>query len=210
MGREELIDTIRKLINSRVSKLVASRISGFKSVNRFSREAIMRELAYCILTANYRADRVIEIDSVWGYEIINLDLDSIRNILREFGYRYPNVRSKYIYMARGKLNEVLRLINSGMPTSKIRERLIDLIDGFGYKEASHFLRNIGFLDVAIIDRHILKILKRFGLVNDVSRLDGKTYLFLEGLLKDLADELGITPGELDLYLWYLSTGKILK
>ena len=38
----------------------------------------------------------------------------------------------------------------------------------------------------------------------------KKYLEIEGLLRKIAGKTGLTLGELDLYLWYLETGKILK
>jgi N-glycosylase/DNA lyase len=37
------------------------------------------------------------------------------------------------------------------------------------KEASHFLRNIGFTEIAVIDRHILKHLKAEGLVRKIHK-----------------------------------------
>ncbi|MBW1933916.1 MAG: hypothetical protein JRI56_13245 [Deltaproteobacteria bacterium] len=41
-------------------------------------------------------------------------------------------------------------------------------------------------------------------------LNKKTYLEIEKKLEELADVLGITLAELDLYMWYMETGKILK
>jgi len=50
----------------------------------------------------------------------------------------------------------------------MREWLIRSIRGIGYKEASHFLRNIGLGEnLAILDRHILKNLKFFGVIEEI-------------------------------------------
>ena len=38
------------------------------------------------------------------------------------------------------------------------------IKGLGYKEASHFLRNIGFPGYAILDKHILNSLREMGVI----------------------------------------------
>ncbi len=38
----------------------------------------------------------------------------------------------------------------------------------------------------------------------------KKYLEIEKKLKKLAEQCSISLGELDLYLWYLETGKVLK
>ena len=77
------------------------------------------------------------------------------------------------------------------------------------KESSHFLRNVGFKDVAIIDRHILNLLKENGYIGD-EPLNKKRYIEYESILGGLGKELGLDQARLDLYLWYLKTGKILK
>jgi N-glycosylase/DNA lyase len=84
------------------------------------------------------------------------------------------------------------------------------IKGLGYKEASHFLRNIGFDDYAIIDSHILDILKRYNLIKQPKTLTKKKYIEIENILQKIAKQTHLTLAELDLYLWYLETGKILK
>jgi N-glycosylase/DNA lyase len=84
--------------------------------------------------------------------------------------------------------------------------------GLGWKESSHFLRNVGYLDVAILDRHIIANMREHGLIQDDGRkgLTKRRYLEYERLLKEVADRVGMAPGEMDLYLWYRKTGKILK
>jgi len=210
LGREDFLENIRILLSSDVRRFVDNRVESFRSIDRYSPRIVMRELAYCILTANYRADKVLEIERVLGDRYIDISYEELRNALKEMGYRYPNVRSRYIVLARGVLAEVISVINSGLESSLTRSRLVKLVKGFGMKEASHFLRNIGFLDLAIIDRHIIKILRYYGLVGEVASLTPSRYLELEGLIKDLSGELGIEPGVLDLYMWYMSTGKVLK
>lgn len=85
------------------------------------------------------------------------------------------------------------------------------IKGLGYKEASHFLRNIGFTNLAIIDFHIVDLLIKNGLLNEKPKsLSKKKYIEIEDILKEIAEDLNLSLGELDLYLWYMETGKILK
>lgn len=50
-----------------------------------------------------------------------------------------------------------------------------------YKEASHFLRNVGFgEDIAILDRHILKNLVKLEVINELPKtLTPKLYLEIE-------------------------------
>jgi len=80
----------------------------------------------------------------------------------------------------------------------------------GLKEASHFLRNIGFDDYAIIDFHIVDLLVKENLIKRPKTITPKIYLEIETVLKKLAIQVNLTLAELDLYLWYLETGKILK
>ena len=92
-----------------------------------------------------------------------------------------------------------------------REWLVRNVKGFGYKEASHFLRNVGFRDVAILDRHILRYLKERGLIEEVPKTLGRrSYLKLEILLSAIARKLKLSLGELDLYLWYIMTGEVIN
>jgi N-glycosylase/DNA lyase len=90
-----------------------------------------------------------------------------------------------------------------------REWLVEHIKGLGYKEASHFLRNVGLFDYAIIDKHILNVLREADLIK-AKTMNKKNYLRAEDILKKIAKELRMSLGELDLYLWYMKTGEVLK
>ena len=93
-----------------------------------------------------------------------------------------------------------------------REWLVENVKGFGYKEASHFLRNIGLgEDIAILDRHILRNLVHFGYLESVPGSIGrKVYLEIEEIMKDLANDLSVPLSHLDLLLWYREAGHIFK
>ena len=85
------------------------------------------------------------------------------------------------------------------------------IKGLGYKEASHFLRNIGFPGYAILDKHILNSLREMGVINRRMRPAGRAgYLAIEKRLENFAREIGIDMDHLDLLLWSGKTGEILK
>jgi N-glycosylase/DNA lyase len=88
------------------------------------------------------------------------------------------------------------------------------IKGIGLKEASHFIRNIGFdyeNQLAILDRHILKNLKEFGVINEIPKtLTSKKYLEIENRMKKFAERIDISLYELDLLLWSKETGIIFK
>ena len=82
----------------------------------------------------------------------------------------------------------------------------------GYKEASHFLRNIGLgEDLAILDRHILKNLKFTGVIKDIPKaMTKEQYFNIENKMKKLSQRSKIPLGHLDLVMWYKEAGEIFK
>jgi N-glycosylase/DNA lyase len=93
-----------------------------------------------------------------------------------------------------------------------RDWLVQKVKGVGYKEASHFLRNIGYEEeFAILDRHILKNLKLLGVIEKIpNSLSKKRYLEIEKRMKEFAERIEIPMADLDLLLWYKETGMIFK
>lgn len=204
-----LAEEVRRLKDTGVGRLVRSRIRGFKETGR-SGQAVFRELCFCILTAGFNAERSIRIQEAVGEGFLTLPEDRLAEELRRLGHRYPRVRARYIVEARrysGRLREVLSMFGSGR---EAREWLVRNVRGLGYKEASHFLRNVGFEDVAIIDFHILDLLARRGVVDKPKTLTRRRYLEVESILERIASTAGVSLAELDLYLWYMETGKVLK
>jgi N-glycosylase/DNA lyase len=134
--------------------------------------------------------------------------ETITKKLKEHGYRFPN-RAAYLVEAAQKKDSLPTILQTKSHEER-RTWLIDNIPGLGYKEASHFLRNIGFDDYAIIDFHILDILERHHLITKPTTLTAKKYKEIEEILRVLARQTQLTLAELDLVLWYLETGKILK
>ncbi|HDH81631.1 MAG TPA: N-glycosylase/DNA lyase [Thermoplasmatales archaeon] len=200
----ELVAELRNLMDGPIKRKVDSRIKEFESVSdKFS------EMCFCILTANSSAEMGIKIQKNLGNGFLNLSEDGLREELKKHGYRFPG-RAEYI-CANRKYKDIDRILSSFSDERKAREWLVKNVKGFGYKEASHFLRNIGYKNVAIIDRHILRAAERYGIIKEIPKnLNKKAYLEIEKKIEKVANELGITLAELDLYLWYMETGKILK
>lgn len=133
-------------------------------------------------------------------------------------HRYPNARSKYIVHSRDFLSEhcEMRLrekLESFEDDLERRDWLVKEkgIKGLGYKEASHFLRNIGLKGYAILDKHVLRSMSELGLLESPKPPSTrKRYLEAEEKLKELAQLTKIDFDELDLVLWSMKTGEILK
>jgi len=207
---QDLFDVINNLKKSEVSKAVKSRINEFNEIRSKFHDKIFGELCFCVMTANCSAEKCIEVQKLVGDGFHNLPEEKLAQKLRLYGYRFPNIRAKYIVQARELQGELKSNIKTYKDSHKLREWIVKNIKGLGYKEASHFLRNIGFTDYAIIDFHILDLLTKLNLIEKPKTLTKTKYLEIEELLEKIAEGLNLNLAELDLYMWYMETGKILK
>jgi len=201
----------------RKKPLIKKRLGQFRQVLRRSERAIFGELCFCILTPQSKAfncDRAVK-------ELAERDLlhaggaDAVKNVLRRL-VRFHNNKAAYIVGARKAFSgagcaSIKQLLRTHSPFDA-RKWLAENIRGLGYKESSHFLRNIGLgKDLAILDRHILKNLKRYGAISRVpASLSRKAYLGIEGEMKRFCERINIPLEELDLLFWSNETGVIFK
>ncbi|HKE05348.1 MAG TPA: hypothetical protein VKE91_14910, partial [Blastocatellia bacterium] len=134
-------------------------------------------------------------------------------------HRYPNARSGYVIHTRNFLRRDcgLRLgepLDSfGADTEARRDFFAKNpgVKGIGYKEASHYLRNIGYRGYAILDKHILRTLWEIGLIDSPNPPGTKKkYLTVEDRMRKFAEDIKINFDELDLLFWSNKTGVILK
>jgi len=210
VGLDALAKSIEKLKSSEVSELVAGKIREFKEFGRQGNEIWFSELCFCILTANSTAKLGLKIQGELGDGFLTLSKNELTRRLKGFGHRFYNKRAEFIVSAR-KFDRIKDIITKFSDANRAREWLVENVDGIGWKEASHFLRNVGFEDVAILDRHILALIREYGLIERAPRtLTRRRYLEIEHKLKELAERVGLSLAELDLYMWYLKTGQVLK
>jgi N-glycosylase/DNA lyase len=193
-----------------VREIVDARMKEFRENRTKPTEKIFEELCFCILAANFNAERAMKIQKTIGEGFLTLSKSKLAAKLRQLGYRFPATRADYILKARKHKNSLIDIIMSSKPCGELREWLVENIYGVGYKEGSHFLRNLGFTDFAILDFHIMDILARCGSIKKPRTLTKKRYLEVEEKLRGIAGALNLSLSELDLYLWYIETGKILK
>jgi N-glycosylase/DNA lyase len=207
---ESLLEAVKEVQQSEVKKLINRRIQEFKELGEDSMDRIFNELCFCITTANCSAERCIEVQEKISDGFLTLSETELALKLRELKYRFPNVRSKFIIEARKNMSQIDEFIKSENSGNSLRDWIVKNIKGIGYKEASHFLRNIGFNDYAIIDFHIVDLLVKYNLIQKPKTLTKYKYLEIEKVLKNIGEMLNLNLAELDLYLWFLETGKILK
>ena len=200
-----------KIMESKIlfSGRINERVIDFINMGKSRNDSLFIELCFCILTANTSAEMGIKTQRTIMNGFIKYPEEKLRDELKAAKYRFYNKRAAYIIDARHIRKNIKRLISENDHFS-FREYLVNNVKGVGYKEASHFLRNIGIFDFAILDKHILKLMKDYGYINDIKLNTRKDYLEKEKIFNAIASTYGMEPGILDLYLWQIATGKILK
>ena len=124
------------------------------------------------------------------------------------GVRFPNNKAGYITKAQTAFPSIYqRIVELHAQPLELREWLVKNVKGYGYKEASHFLRNIGLGEqLAILDVHILRELEEMKLIEKGTKLSPKKYLEIEEKFIGLARKLGLKPAELDIAIWLARSG----
>ena len=168
-------------------------------------ECLFGELCFCICTPQSRAKACREAINRLKVDekLFTANLEELRNYLK--GVRFPEVKAKRIIEAREKLPELKAMLNSS--PKELREWLMENVNGLGQKESSHFMRNIGFKGLPIIDVHIQNFLKEVGKYKEEGSLTKKRYNELENKFLELAKELKIPPEELDIAIWLYQSGE---
>jgi N-glycosylase/DNA lyase len=180
-------------------------------------EKIFEEMCYCILTPQSSAKGAIK--CIQQLKKHNL-LDKGSGIEKEKylkSIRFYKTKAKRLELLQKKfpIKEVKKvLIKNGLPKKPLetREFLLKEVNGYGMKEASHFLRNVGFgKEIAILDRHILKNLVTCGVIKKIPKtINKKTYEKIEKKMKQYCKKNNIKLEELDLIFWSNETGNVLK
>jgi len=172
------------------------------------------ELVYCLLTPQTSAENAAKVvDELQRLSFHSLPIDPepiLRN--RSTYIRFHRMKSKSLLKLKEDFPTILKAILDNAHPSARREWLVKNVLGIGYKEATHFLRNIGLNGgLAILDRHILRNLKRYGAIRSVPKsLSRRKYLSLERSFIRFSERIGISLDELDLLFWSMETGVIRK
>lgn len=195
---------------------ITARIENFNSVSRNGDDKdIFVELIFCILTPQSKAkscwtavENLLKSELLWKgtqAQIVN-ELNGVR-----FKYK----KAKYIIEARKKFFNRIPLkstIDDFPDNIETRDYIVENIKGIGYKEASHFLRNVGRgQNLAILDRHILKNLVLFNVIKEVPDFISKNrYFDIEEKMIKFSNKIKIPVSHLDLLFWSKETGEIFK
>ncbi|NNE98049.1 MAG: N-glycosylase [Pyrinomonadaceae bacterium] len=182
-----------------------------------SDERLWEEMVFCFFTGGCSAKMGLRSIEAVRSHLMTGNHEDVMNALVG-SHRYPRARAGYVIASRTFLED-----HCGM---RIREKLSSFDDdferrdwlvkekgikGLGYKEASHYLRNIGFKGYAILDKHVLNCLAELNIIDEPKPPNNRSrYLTTETRLKKFADQIEIDFDEMDLVLWSMKTGEILK
>ncbi|HDG68079.1 MAG TPA: N-glycosylase/DNA lyase [candidate division Zixibacteria bacterium] len=197
---------------------IISRVEQFHRIWREQNEdAMFKELIFCLLTPQSKAkycwaavEELFQNDFVFHA--------NWRQIAEKLNYvRFKNTKARRIEQVAKSFAEkrscvVFEILHNCNENKTARDKLVKQVNGLGYKEASHFLRNIGRgQELAILDRHILKNLAELGVIERIPKsLTRKRYLNIEGKMVQFAQKIGIPMEHLDLLLWAKQTGEVFK
>jgi len=203
-----------KALYAGVKDKIAARLYEFK---RRSEEEVFLELCFCLFTPQSKAKScwaAVEALRDSGLLYSGTPAQIAKTVT---GVRFHNNKAGYLVEARGRFVcsgecRVSHHLSGFKDAFEAREWLVKNIKGMSYKEASHFLRNIGRGGhLAILDRHILRNMKALGVIDEVPRsLNRKVYLEMEQELLKFSDYVGIPPDHLDMLLWYKEAGEVFK
>ena len=199
---------------------IRSRLREFRKVWQEGSDArLWEEMVYCIFTAGASAKMGLRaVEAVRPLLTSGRRTAMTRALIAAGAHRFPNARPGYVVITRAYLQQSFSM--------RLRDRLLSFSDpferrdwlakdprikGLGYKEASHFLRNVGFKGYSILDKHIVRCLFELGVIDSAKPPPGRSrYLGIEARMREFADDVGIDFDELDLLLWSIKTGEILK
>ncbi len=197
---------------------IEKRLAEFRRAREKGDRAIFEELCYCILTAGSSARMGMRTVEALRDLLHDGSEAALQKRAQAHRVRFWRLRPSYIVRTREYLTDacdmrLCTLLDSFADPQDRRDFFAGnkAVKGLGYKEASHFLRNIGYPGYAILDKHILHSLQEFGVIRKSAPPSGRAaYLAAEEKLMRFARKIRIDPDHLDLLLWSRRTGEILK
>lgn len=212
--------TIEKIKNAYKERRedIRARIAEFEEIWKSGTdERLWEEMVFCFFTGGCSAKMGLRsVEAVRSILLTGTHEELMNALIGR--HRYPRARAGYIVASRDFLQEHCNLelrkkLESFADPLERRDWLVKekRIKGLGYKEASHYLRNIGLKGYAILDKHILRSLAELKIIDDPKPPNTRLkYLTIEQKLQNLSKLTKIDFDELDLVLWSMKTGEILK
>ena len=186
---------------------ITERLEEFSKVKD---DDIFYELCFCLLTPQSNGMRCDEAVTLLREK--NFIRNSVPLIpILKTKTRFHHHKARYLQMMKQMYPEIASRLSTERDAHLLREWLVRNVKGIGMKEASHFLRNIGYRHLAILDRHILKNLVKCNVIDTLPKpLNKKKYLEIEKNVLDFSKRIKIDADHLDLLFWSMETGVVFK
>ncbi len=186
---------------------ITKRLNQFKNV---SPDDYFYELCFCLLTPQSNGKRCDEaVQALIEKDFKHASFPLLPIIQHKT--RFHHTKAKHLLQMKHQYSSIHSVFLNEKDPATLRMWLVQHVKGIGMKEASHFLRNIGFTGLAILDRHILKNLQRYKCIPALPRsLTQKNYLEIEEKFIQFSKNVGISMDELDLLFWSMETGEVFK
>ena len=216
MPSPEVIEELKALYAEKEDD-IRDRIQEFEYARESADDTrILEELCFCILTS--AVGPKIGMKSLHAIQDI-LTTGSEQEILERLKgvHKYPEKAAYIVHTVNYLQNDydlkLRELVDSFDDPDERRDffALNKKIKGLGLTQASHFLRNIGFKGYAVLDRNVVGMLHKLGVIeSDKPPTSKKRYLETEAKMQNFAEELGMEIEELDMLLWSMKRGYIPK
>jgi len=210
----KLLKDVRETEKAKINTTINKRLKEFSSFKNKKKEEWFSELCFCLLTSNSRAKTAINIQNELGFDgFFKHKEKELVSAIRRNKHRFHNTKANYIVEARQfvDIKNTVKTLVKKQNEAAAREWLVKNVKGLGYKESSHFLRNVGYTSVAILDRHIINLMFDTGYISEKPKtLNKKKYIEIEEKFNFLASKVKMNSAKLDLHMWYLKTGEVLK
>lgn len=212
MTLNELKSTYKK-----IKPAIIKRLQDFEHTWDRGDEAVLSELVFCLLTPQSSAKGCWScVERIIAKQLLVTGKE--KEILAELTHaRFKYKKAKFVIEARdkflkGKRVHIKEFLSQFKTEKEARHWLYENIKGYGLKEASHFLRNVGKgTTIAILDRHILRNMKAVGVIRSIPEsITEKTYLNMEEKLIAFSKRTKIPMDHMDLLFWYNANGELFK
>ncbi|RMF36439.1 MAG: DNA lyase [Chlorobiota bacterium] len=190
---------------------IERRLEEFKAPK--STHDIFYEFCYCICTPQSKARNAWQVvEKLRAAQFYEQGFDPTPVFANPAHYiRFHRTKARRLLALRTQFGAIGAALAQQSTSQELRRWIAQNVAGFGLKEASHVLRNLGRFDVAIVDRHILRNLVRYGVLAraEQPRTEAQ-YRIIERAFVNFARTCGIELQALDLLLWAIETGEVLK
>lgn len=196
---------------ARFEKAISARLAEFAAPK--SEKEIFYELCYCICTPQSKAQHALHVvEQLEQQQFFERPFDPTPLLAqREHYIRFHRTKAARLLGIRDQFPAILAMLRDEPDPRVLRAWVATTVPGLGFKEASHVLRNLGYADLAILDRHILRNLARYGVIADpMPPRTRQDYEVLEERFQNFAIRCGLPLQALDLLLWAIETGLVLK